>query len=413
MNFPIIVWKSLRQHWLSSSLAVVSIAAGVALLLGVVSLREQTHEHFDAMGSGVDLVLGPKGSQLQITLNAVYNLETMPGRVPYPLCAALEQRREVAAVFPFCSGHSYRGLRVNAIEPRFFTAFRLGPQRDQKLKFAGGRSFAAGSEEAVLGWEAARVLKIGLGDGFCPVCGINPTDKVHHDDHFRFVGILEPTGLPLDRAIYIPLERFFTLAGHGDVAKMALDPADREVSGALVQLQRIRGGAVHPGVIDLKYKLDQNPRAQLVDPAVVMPQLMDIIGWVDSVLLAIAGMVTALSSLFLFVSLLTALNERRRSLALMRSLGATRRTVCGLICVESLVITLCGGVLGLLLGHALVAVGAGVIKAETGIAMNWNHWSLVDHYALPGLLFLALVVSLVPARQAYRLGVLENLAPTS
>ena len=83
MSFWHIVLKSLRQHGLSTGLAVVSIALGVALLVSVASLREQTHRNFTQEGLGVDAVLGPKGSPLQIVLNALYNMEEMPGKIPW------------------------------------------------------------------------------------------------------------------------------------------------------------------------------------------------------------------------------------------------------------------------------------------------------------------------------------------
>jgi len=99
----------------------------------------------------------------------------------------------------------------------------------------------------------------------------------------------------------------------------------REISGAYLKIRRLPGGAMNPGIMDLKYNINQSATAQLVVPNEVLPSLFNIIGWVDKTLLAIALLVTLLSALFLLVSLLSALRERRRDLALMRSLGATRR----------------------------------------------------------------------------------------
>ena len=416
MSFWRIVLKSLWRHRLSTGLAVVSIALGAALLVSVVSLREQTHRNFTQEGLGVDAVLGPKGSPLQIALNALYHLEEMPGKLTWTYYQKVLASEVVESGIPFATGHSYAGFRVNAIDERFFSEFEYLPGRHfsfQAEDGGQGRLFAA-RDEAVAGAAVAKALHIGLGASFNPTCGVNAGDPVHHNDLIRFVGILAPTGTPHDRAIYIPLKTFYTLEGHGkEVQDMALDEAHREISGAYLKIRRIRGGALHPGIQDLKYNIGQSSQAQLVVPNEVLPRLFGILGWVDSVLLGIAILVTALALLFLFVALVSALRERRRDLALLRCLGATRRTVFGLVLCQSAFIAVLGALLGLALGHGIVAIGGELIRVETGLRFSALYLSQADLYLLPALVVLGVVAGLVPAVQAYRLGVLGNLAPVS
>jgi putative ABC transport system permease protein len=165
MSFWRIVLKSLRQHWLSTALAVVSISLGVGLLIAVVSLREQTHRNFTQQGLGVDAVLGPKGSPLQIALNALYHLEEMPGKVRWTYYQKVLADPVVESGIPFITGHSFAGFRVNAIDGRFFTEFEYLPGRH--LSFSSGdggqgRMFQA-RDEAVAGAEVARALHLSLG----------------------------------------------------------------------------------------------------------------------------------------------------------------------------------------------------------------------------------------------------------
>ena len=416
MRFPTLVLKSLRQHWLSTALAVVSIGLGVALLVAVASLREQTHRNFVEEGLGVDAVLGPKGSPLQITLNALYHLEEMPGKVQWTYYKKVLGDEVVESGIPFITGHSYAGFRVNALDERFFTEFEYLPGRHFSFRpedGGRGRMFAA-LDEAVAGAEAARELRIELGQTFNPTCGVNPGDPVHANDAIRFVGVLAPTGTPHDRAIYISLKTFYTLQGHGqDVADMAVNEEHREISGAYLKIRRIRGGAMHPGIQDLKYNVNQSAQAQLVIPNEVLPRLFSIIGWVDRVLLGIALLVTALALLFLFVALVSALRERRRDLALLRCLGATRRTVFGLVLCESLFISTLGALLGLAVGHGIVALASDYIRVETGLQFTSAYVTQADLYVLPAVLVLGAVAGLLPSVQAYRLGVLRNLTPIS
>ena len=230
----------------------------------------------------------------------------------------------------------------------------------------------------------------------------------------KFVGIMAPTGTPHDRAIYIPLKTFYTLEGHGDnVQEMVIDEEHREISGAYIKIKHIRGGALHPGIQDLKYNINQSSQAQLVIPNEVLPRLFSIIGWVDMVLMGIAALVSLLALLFLFVSLLSALRERRRDLALLRCLGATRRTVLGLILCESIVMSTTGAVIGIALGHGIVAIGSELIRIETGMRLSAAYMSIADIYILPVVVVLGLLAGMLPAFQAYRLGVLRNLTQIS
>ncbi len=416
MKFRQIVLKSLCHHWLSTALAIVSIALGVALLDSVVSLREQTHRNFTQEGLGVDAILGPKGSPLQIVLNALYHLEEMPGKVKWTYYKKVLSSEVVESGIPFITGHSYAGFRVNAIDENFFTSFEYLP--GQHFSFAPadggqGRAFS-GNKEAVAGHEAARLLNITPGKTFNPTCGVNAGDPVHVNDTITFVGIMAPTGTPHDRAIYIPLKSFYTLGGHGgEVQEMAQNEEHREISGAYLKIKRIRNGVIHPGIQDLKYSINQSSQAQLVIPNEVLPRLFSIIGWVDLVIMGIALLVTLLALLFLFIALLSALRERRRDLALLRCLGATRRTVMGLMLCESLFMSAAGAALGIALGHLIVSIGGEFIRAETGLRFSAAYVSTADLYILPVVILLGLLAGAVPAVQAYRLGVLKNLTPIS
>ncbi len=416
MSFWKIVLRSLGHHRFSNGLAAVSIAMGIALLVAVYSFKAQSRDTFTQVGLGVDAILGPKGSPLQIVLNAIYHLEEMPGKIRWTDFKKVEENPIVTQAIPFVVGHSYGGYRVNAVDGRFLDEFEYLPGKTFSFRESNGgrgRSFKD-AHEAVAGWEAARQLNLRIGQTFHPVCGVAEGGHVHDNDEITFVGILAPTGTPHDRAIYIPLKTFYGLEGHShETAAMAVKPEQREISGAYVKLKRIRGGAIHPGVQDLKFSINQSERNQLVMPAEVMPRLHNIIGWVDRVLIAIAVILTILSALFLFFSILSALREMKRELALFRALGATRKTVMGLVVCEAVIISLLGGILGLALGHWLIALGAGFIKVETGVGFTSHYVSTIDWLVIPGAALLGLLGGLLPGIQAYRLGVLENLSPVS
>lgn len=412
MNFFQIVLKSLIRHRNSTLLAAFSIAAGAALLTATFSLSSQAEKAFAADNLGVDAVLGPKGSPLQITLNALFHLEEMPGKIKWTYYKKVLKHPLVEQGIPFISGHSYGGFRVNAVGDDFFTKFEYQPGQRFSFEAADGGSghLSETKSEAVAGAEAAKLLGIKLGDTFNPTCGVNAGDPVHKHDFIKFVGIMAPTGTAHDRAIFIPLKSFYSLEGHGSaVQEMADDEDSREISGAYLKLKHIRRGALHPGIQELKYDINQSQGAQLVIPAEVLPRLYKIIGWADTLISGIALMVLGLSCIFLFSSLMAALRERRRDIALFRCLGATRRTVFGLMLTESALTSLFGALAGLIPGHILVAVAAHYIKIESGLHFSPLFISPADLWMIPIALLLGILIGFLPAFQAYRLGALTNI----
>src|SRR5207237_10710646 len=154
--------RNVRRHTLSSLLALVSAVLGVALLVTVISFREQSHRHFVTEGLGVDAILGPKGSPLQIVLNALYHLDEMPGTVKWTYYEKVRRDPLVVDAIPFATGHSYAGYRVNAIDGRFFTAFEYQPGKRFSFRpedGGRGRAFEAPGE-AVAGWAVGKALHL-------------------------------------------------------------------------------------------------------------------------------------------------------------------------------------------------------------------------------------------------------------
>ena len=140
-----IVLKSLRQHSLSTGFAVLNIALGVSLLIAVVSLREQAHENLTQVNVGVDAILGPKGSPLTVVLNGLYHMDEMPGKIKWTYYKKVLADPIVQEGIPFCTGHSYAGFRVDAIDRRFLTDFEYLPGEPGK---PGGKSFPSAPKTA-------------------------------------------------------------------------------------------------------------------------------------------------------------------------------------------------------------------------------------------------------------------------
>ncbi|HMW02929.1 MAG TPA: ABC transporter permease, partial [Acidobacteriota bacterium] len=204
MRTPTIIYKNLRQRALSTILTACSIALGVALVVAITSLRQQAQENFNSVAGSYELVIGAKGSPLQLVLNTVYHLDVPVGNIPYGYYQTLKNDWRVQSAIPLALGDNYHGFRLVGTEPEYFTQMEL--QGGKKLTFAAGKSFAA-DYEAVLGSQTARQTGLKLGDKFVARHGIEDTTitEEHTEHPCTVTGILNETGTPQDRVIFITI----------------------------------------------------------------------------------------------------------------------------------------------------------------------------------------------------------------
>jgi putative ABC transport system permease protein len=204
MNTPAIIYKNLRQRTLSTILTACSIALGVGLVVAITSLRQQAQENFNKVAASYELIVGAKGSPLQLTLNTVYHLDVPVGNIPYDYYQTLKNDWRVQYAIPFALGDNYKGHRLVGTEPEYFKLVEL--RGGGNLTFAQGDVFK-GDFQAVLGSEAARKTGLKLGDTFVAKHGVQDSvaGEEHDHDPFTVVGVLAPTGTPIDRVIFISL----------------------------------------------------------------------------------------------------------------------------------------------------------------------------------------------------------------
>jgi len=214
-----IAWRSIQQRALASSLTAFSVALGVSLVVAVLVAQKVIRDSFTRGASGYHLVVGKKGSQLQLVLNTVYHLQDPIENIPYSYYKRLTNPKDslgkyVKTAIPYCLGDNYDGFRVVGTIPDLFT--KLEYADGQKYEFeSGGRNFKANQfYEAVIGSTVARVTGLKVGKTFQPVHGLSDSDDGHKHDAFKVVGILKPTGTANDRALFINIEGFYRLDNH-------------------------------------------------------------------------------------------------------------------------------------------------------------------------------------------------------
>ncbi|MDR0465809.1 MAG: ABC transporter permease [Deltaproteobacteria bacterium] len=403
----------------SLALVVLSIALSAVLLVGIERVRVQVRASFIQSVSGADLLVGARGSGLQLLLYAVFHLGAAAGDMSWAGAQRIAAKNDVAWAVPLSLGDSHKGFPVVATTREFFIHYRH--QRDKKLHFDQGEPFA-GIFDVVLGAQVAKKTGYALGEKITLSHGSGKGGHTEHDDKaFAVTGILAPTGTPVDNSLYISLESMEALhldwqggapipgfrvqAEHA--AKFNLTP--KRVSALLVGLKhRVRVFAVQRDVNN-----DAEEALTAVMPGVVLDQLWDMLNTGESALLLVSWMATAVGLAGLVAVILAGLGERRRELAILRAAGAGPWDIVHLLALEGMLLMLAGVVCGLAALCALVAILGPVLAENYGMGITLTplepgEWKLVG-----GIMAAGFLASLIPALQAYRMSLTDGLSVTT
>ena len=399
MILPLMIWRSLRQHALSTLVTAFSIALAGGLLMSVWAVRTQSQAVFTGVNAGFDAVLGARGSKLQLVLNAVFHLEASPGNVAWEDYLTIARHPNVALAIPLAVGDNFRGYRLAGTLPELFTRAEFAPGRHFTLR-PGGEFFDPTRREAVVGSFAAQKLGLRRGDQFHPYHGLTFNEADQHAETYIVVGILEPSNTPADRVIWIPLEGLQSMSGHATNTVS-------ELSAVLVKLKSAAGGFA----MDQAYNKQGNRLTFAWPIGQVMVELFRKIGWFDEILALVADLVALVATASILAGIYNSMNERRREIAILRALGARRSIICGAILGEAAAIA-AFGMAAAFGGYASIMVtAAGVIRAQTGVVLDPWQFNPVMVFAPVILIALGALAGVIPALKAYRTPVAEHLVP--
>lgn len=401
LNACTLALKSLYHKPLSTTLNLLLMAVGIAMMTFVLSASRQLQDSALRDAQGIDLVVGAKGSPLQLILSSIYHIDVPTGNIPLAAQAQLAQNRMVKKVIPLALGDSYSGFRI------------VGTNADYIAHYggtlAGGKLFDA-PLQAVFGAQAAAKTGAVVGAKFTGSHGLARGGEEHSDAPFTVVGILQPTGTVLDRLVLTPVEsvwRVHEIVNGIDTSdkeeKAAMD-SERELTALLIQYASPLAAISMPRFINSQSEL------QAAQPAFEAAKLFRLLGVGVDVLRGIAAIVLLSAALSMFVALYNALEERKTDLAILRTLGAPPSKLFLLLLVEGLLLALVGAALGWLLGHVAVEILGRVLSADQNLILSG--WTLAPEEAWLALVAasVGLVAALLPAIRAYRTDIAATLA---
>ncbi|WP_044564154.1 ABC transporter permease [Azospirillum sp. B4] len=404
MNTLGLAWAYLRRSALTTCLNVALLALGTGTIVVLILVGTQVQDRLAKDAAGVDLVVGAKGSPLQLILSALYQIDIPTGNIPLAQAQALAADPLVAQAIPVAMGDSFRGFRIVGTDPAF-VALRQG-------RVAEGRLWQA-PMEATVGAQVAARAHLKVGDRFNGNHGLSAGGAEHEGMPYSVVGILAPTGGVIDRLVLTPIDSVWAVHeahhhhhdgddhdgddhdGHAHETE-ATQPPDREVTSVLLRYRSPIAAARLPRRINAESGM------QAAAPAVEMTRLLSLVGVGTDTVRAFGLLLVASSALSIFVALYNATQARRYDLAVMRALGATRSRIASLLLAEALAMGAAGTALGLALGHGAVEAAGRLVPQARDMGITGLQFPATEPYLLILAAGLSVLAALVPAIHAYR-----------
>lgn len=400
-----LVFKSLLNRRATAILTVASIAVSAGLLSIVDRVRTDTQTSFANTISGTDLIVGARSGDLNLLLYSVFRIGNPTNNVTWNSYETIGARPEVDWTIPISLGDAHRGYRVLATDLGYFSHYRYADRRS--LEFRKGGPFASATE-TVIGAEVAERLGYDAGRQIVVSHGLADTSFLTHDeDPFTVSGILARTGTPVDRTVHISLggmDLIHTAGGADRVAPPVEGYEPEEITAFLVGLKSKTAIFALQRYVS---EFEDEPMTAVI-PGVALQQLWGLVRVAEYALLGVSAMVVLASVLGLLATLLVSLNERRREMSVLRSVGARPGHIFALLLSEAAMLAFLGALSGLLLVQAGILAIRQYALSEFGIQLS-AQLRAFDLYVLAGILFIAVIVSTVPAWRAYRNSLADGL----
>ncbi|HEY0744516.1 MAG TPA: ABC transporter permease [Chryseosolibacter sp.] len=414
MNLPFLVWSYLKSRPLNTALNIVLLSLGIAVITILLLFNNQLQQKISDNARGIDLVVGAKGSPLQLILCNIFHIDFPTGNINLKEAEKIAKNRLVKKAIPMALGDSFNGYRIIGTN-------RLYAEQYQAVLSSG--AWFKEDLEVAIGSNVVRALDLKLGDKFESTHGLSAEGHSHEENKFVVTGIMAPTNSVLDNLILTNVESIWAVhETHGEgeeheehdhdsitnpsllVSSVAAGDSTKELTSLLIQYRSPMGAIQMPRWVNGQSSL------QAASPAFETARLFSILGVGVDILKAFAYVLIFISGLSIFIALYNSLKERRYDMAIMRSMGASRGKLVAAILMEGGALTLIGALIGLLMGHgALMLMGTLIEETQkagiSGIVFYPEEWII-----LVGSLLLGLLCAIIPAIQAYRTDISKVLA---
>ncbi len=382
MNLLALSLSGLRGARLTHALNILVLALGLGTVTLLLLFSGALTDRLVRDGRGIDIVVGAKGSPLQLVLSAVYQADVPTGNIPLDAVETLRRDPMIERAVPLAMGDAVGRFRIVGTTPEYIALY--------------GASLARGvlwqhPMEAVLGAEAAARLHLGIGDHFVGAHGVGGGGPEHKEFPYTVTGILAPTGSVIDRLALTAVESVWEIHAHPGQPE-----APHEVTSVLLHAR------TPLAIVVLPHRINTQTTWQAAVPSFEAARLMSLLGFGAAAFRALAVILIVSAGLGMLIALVTRMRERRQEFAVLRLLGATPAQLFITVFIEALALAATGAVAGLILGHAAAwGLASWFPSGETLAAMSVRLQPAEWQIPLAALVVGA-VAALIPAVGAYR-----------
>jgi len=410
MNIFKLSYRNMISRPLSTLLSLVLLTLGVGMISLLLQVDRHIQEQMENNVRGIDMVVGAKGSPLQLILSAVYHIDAPTGNISLHEAEKLKKNRLIESGIPLSYGDSYKGYRIVGTGPDYAQLYDATVNTGRLWQ----KPF-----EVTLGATVARVLKVEIGDTFSGSHGLTQGGETHDDHAYKVVGIFNSTNSVLDQLILTATESVWEVhheeSGHenDDMEESHAHEkyhdeqdheAEREITAMLIKFKSPMG------MVQLPRMVNENTNMQAAVPTYEISRLFNLMGVGIDTLSAIALVIMVVSGLSVFISLYNALKDRTYEMALMRAYGSTRWQLVWLVLQEGLLLTLVGFVLGLVFSRAGLWLVSGLMETSYHYSFSGWVWLKEEWWLLGAAFTIGLLSSLLPAIRVFNINISKALA---
>jgi putative ABC transport system permease protein len=377
--------NNLLHKKLSSALSLVLMSFGVALISLLLNSASQIQNQFQKNLAGIDMVVGAKGSPLQIILCNVFHIDFPTGNIRESDVEWLKRNRLVKNAIPISLGDSYQNFRLVGCTEEYINLYNA--------TVINGKFFED-EMQAVIGSDVASELGLKPGDHFESAHGMEDNDIMGHEEHpFLVTGILGETGTVIDQLILTSNESIRHLH-HSQ---------EKEITALLLQFRSPMGA------IQLPRQINARSNLQAASPAFEAARLFSLLNRGIDVIKYIGAGIMVMAGFSIFISLFIALKERKYELALLRSFGAGRSYVFIVVFAEATILSVLGYVIGIVLCHTGLLT-YNYFSDVSAYRLNASYWVVEELYLFIFGLLIATLAAIVPAVKAYKTDIADTLS---
>ena len=385
-----ISWKNLASKPLSTGLSLMLIAFGTAILTILLLASTQIEQKLNNNAKDIDLVVGAKGSPLQLILSSIYYIDFPTGNIPLKEANELAHNPFVKRAVPLALGDNYNGIRIVGTDSNYISLYGLTTQ--------GGRFWKA-DLEATIGSSVAQAQQLKVGDTFFGAHGLTENKDLHKEHAYKVVGILAPQGNVTDNLILTNVASVWQMHGEANNG----DTEGKEITSLLIQYRSPMSVVMFPRMVN------QMTSLQSASPAMESTRLFSLIGVGVDTLQWFALLIMGIAAISVFINLYNSLKERSYDLAIMRTLGASKTKLFLIVILEGLILTTAGTILGLCFGHITLAL-IGAYQESSQAKLSGLLFISDEIYVLLAGLGIGIFAAIIPAVQAYQANISKILA---